>query len=121
MPVAVMTCRAETDHAARIFRMAVDHFVARLPEFPLIVVDDCSPHPLMLEALATWDAQSFITVIRMGPPVAEGFYKRIGCVSGETCSFGHAPALDRGLWYAYRHLKEPWAFVLDGDVWLLSY
>lgn len=116
----VITVRAETDLAARIFSAAVDAAWQKLPSLPLVVVDDCSPNPLMRALLETWDKAAGITVIRMGPPVAQGFYARVGLTPGETCSFGHAPSLDRGLWYVGRHLKLPWALVLDGDVILLA-
>jgi hypothetical protein len=116
----VMTVRAESELAALIFAAAVDHARACLPDLQLVLVDDCSPHPRMLRQLEQWDRARGITVIRMGPPVASGFYARVGITAGEPTSFGHAPSLDRGLWYVWHHLKATWAFVLDGDVILLD-
>jgi hypothetical protein len=56
----------------------------------------------------------------MGPPVASGYYQRVGIASGQATSFGHAPSLDRGLWYAAHQFRADWALVLDGDVLLLD-
>jgi hypothetical protein len=115
-----MTAAGAAVMAARIFSAAVDHCLAHLPGLPLILVDDCSPDPLMQQYLGEWDRRAGIQVIRMGAPVASGYYQRTDLVAGSATSFGHAPCLDRGLWYVWRHLRRPWALVLDGDVLLLA-
>lgn len=118
---AVMTVRSESPYATAVFRAAVDCARLRLPDLPLVLVDDCSPEPGLLAALADWDRHGpDIHVIYMGAPRAVGLYQPPQDVQPGPTSYGHAPSLDRGLWYAYHVLHAPWALTLDGDVFLLA-
>lgn len=117
---AVMTVRSESPYATHVFRAAVDCARLRLPDLPLIVVDDCSPEPGMLAALDEWEAAPGIHLLRMGQPIALGCYQPTLNVQNAPTSYGHAPTLDRGLWYAYHHLRATWALTLDGDVFCLA-
>jgi hypothetical protein len=112
----VMTIRGEDDLSSQVYMAAVDAALAYFPNRSIIIVDDCSPAPVLQDALVRWETRTNVHVIRMGPPVVQGFYQEKGIAAGDFCSFGHAPTLDRGLWFARHGLGLHRAFVLDGDV-----
>lgn len=117
----VFTFRSEHDDTAFVFTAAVDSARARLRTqergIPVILVDDCSPGAVWQAALADYEhTGQEMQVLRMGPPTAHS-----GITKGATePSFGHAPPLDRGLWWAKHRLGCTRALVLDGDAIVLA-
>jgi len=117
----VFTFRSEDDNTALVFTASVDSARGRLRTrergIPVIVVDDCSPGTLWKASLTAYEEMGEeIQVLRMGPPTVQSAF-----LHGATApSFGQAPALDRGFWWARYRLGCTRVLALDGDVLILA-